>query len=406
MDASHDNGFGSFTKSEANDDNSKELTINHSATSSNVDANLQTSQPTQAPQASQISQTSPTIQAPQTFQSTQPVQNLQPAQPIQKSQPAQNSQPLQPIQEPQSTQFFQESQPAPSPQPIPSLQPTEPVQSTNQTMLDELNSMQEDIVLANNPPDKNKRKLLIIAICAAIVLIALVITGIIIAVNQNNTAALKTNWHNYYSLLLYGPNQSSDANCGDSATNCEINTTNWYPEIMSNNNSAKEYDDYYNSLKSAYETFLNSAKTTKTNLGDYETYSKVFFEFNTTQSIQSTILDFYLNSGSEAATAFINSLGSSLDSLSQINSEMQQYFSTKLQLMEKYNSYGCYKDSQSIDSESVLSCQSNIANTHDDVASLISTNSYHYWNMVYYYNHGFSAEYLRQTKALNSEIGG
>ena len=273
-------------------------------------------------------------------------------------------------------------------------------------MLDELNSMQEDIVLAKNPPDKNKRKLLIIAICAAIVLIALVIAGTIIAVNQNSATALKTNWHNYYSLLLYGPNQSSDTNCEDGATNCEINTTNWYPEIVSNNNSAKEYNDYYNSLKSAYETFLNSAKTTKTNLGDYETYSKVFFEFNTTQSVQSTILDLYLNSGSEAATAFINSLGSSLDPLSQINSEMQQYFSTKLQLMEKYNSYGCYKDSQSIDSESVLNCQSNIANTHDDVASLISTNSYHYWNMVYYYDHGFSAEYLRQTKALNSEIGG
>ena len=379
MDASRDNGFGSFTNSEAND-GSKELTINHSATSSNVDTNLQTSQPTQTPQASQISQTPPIIQAPQDLQPTQPVQNLQPVQPI------------------------QESQPAPSTQLVSSLQPTEPVQPTNQTILDELNSMQEDIILAKNPPDKNKRKLLIIAICAAIVLIALVIAGTIIAVNQNNAAALKTNWHNYYSLLLYGPNQSSDTNCEDSATNCEINTTNWYPEIMSNNNSAKEYNDYYNSLKSAYETFLNSAKTTKTNLGDYETYSKVFFEFNTTQSIQSTILDLYLNSDTEAATTFINYLGSSLDS--QINSEMQQYFSTKLQLMEKYNSYGCYKDSQSIDSESVLSCQSNIANTYDDVASLISTNSYHYWNMVYYYNHGFSAEYLRQTKALNSEIGG
>lgn len=390
MDASHDNGFGSFTNSEANDDG-KELTINHSATSSNVDANLQTSQPTQTPQASQISQTPPIIQAPQ---------NLQPTQPVQEPQS------VQPFQEPQSTQPIQESQPAPSTQLVPSLQPSALTQPTNQTMLDELNSMQEDIVLAKNPPDKNKRRLLIIAICAAIVLIALVITGTIIAVNQNNATALKTNWHNYYSLLLYGPNQSSDANCEDSATNCEINTTNWYPEIMSNNNSAKEYNDYYNSLKSAYETFLNSAKTTKTNLGDYETYSKVFFEFNTTQSIQSTILNLYLNSGSEAAATFINSLGSSLDSLSRINSEMQQYFSTKLQLMEKYNSYGCYKDSQSIDSENVLNCQSNIANTHDDVASLISTNSYHYWNMVYYYNHGFSAEYLRQTKALNSEIGG
>lgn len=361
MDASNNNAFDSFTNGEASGDGSK-LVIDHSS----------------KPSEGAVSEPAPKL-APPVAQTTEPVN-----QPI-ENQPQNISSPPQRPEQPITNQPTLPEQPV-IPLVAPMTQPTEP------TISDELYSMQDDIILAEDQPKSNKKKLIILGTCAGVIIIGLIVAGIIISNIQKQAEALKSNWNTYYSLLLYGPDGKKDDK--------EITVTNWYPEVMSNNNSAKEYDDYYNSLHSAYTAFINSAHKTKTDLGDYEPYSKVFFEYNTTSTIESTILDLYLDSGTEAATTYINTLGSDLDSLAQITSQLKPYFSTKLELMEKYNSYNCYTAADT------LSCKRNIANTHDDVASLISTNSYYYWNMVYYYNHGFSKNYLNQTNTLNSKIGG